>query len=200
MSESQNIISKHQESVSTHQKEILLSQKGLVIWFTGLSGSGKSTLAFELEKKLYDANYLTKVLDGDLLRNSINKGLGFSNEDRFENIRRTAEIAKLLTSCGVISICSLITPTNELRALAKNIVNDHKFVLVYLSTTLDVCEKRDVKGHYEKARAGGIKQFTGVSNPFETPNSADITLDTSKLSIDNCVSSLLDYILPFIKL
>ncbi len=200
MSESQNIISIHQELVSSHQKEVLLSQKGLVIWFTGLSGSGKSTLAFELEKKLFDLGYLSKVLDGDLLRNSINKGLGFSNEDRFENIRRTAEISKLLASCGVISICSLITPSNELRALAKNIVNDLTFVLVYLSTSLDVCEKRDVKGHYEKARTGGIKQFTGVSNPFETPNSADITLDTSKLSVDNCVNEILDFILPFIKI
>lgn len=178
--------------VSNADKENLLSHKGLVIWMTGYSGSGKTTLAYELEKRLYEEGILTKVLDGDVLRQGLNKDLGFSMEDRTENIRRTAELAKQLASCGIVVICSLITPTNDLRRLAENIIGEQHFILYHIATPLDVCEKRDVKGHYAKARTGEIKQFTGVSNPFEMPTNAIYSIDTSELSIKESVIILFD--------
>jgi adenylylsulfate kinase len=195
---SNNISSHQNELVSTTDKENKLSHKGLVIWMTGLSGSGKTTLAYHLEKKLFDEGILTKVLDGDVLRLGINKDLGFSAEGRYENIRRTAELAKQLASCGVVVICSLITPTNELRTLAESIIGPEHFILYHISTPLAVCEKRDVKGHYAKARTGEIPNFTGVSNPFENPTSAIYSLDTTELSIDNSVTILFDDIFPLI--
>lgn len=176
----------------------MLSHKGLVIWMTGYSGSGKTTLAYQLERKLHEEGILTKVLDGDVLRQGMNQDLGFSMEDRTENIRRTAELAKQLTSCGVVVICSLITPTNELRRLAENIIGEQHFILYHIATPLDVCEQRDVKGHYAKARTGEIKQFTGVSNPFEMPTNAIYSIDTSELSIDESVELLFDDIFPLI--
>lgn len=192
MSQSNNIFSNQEELVTSSDKENLLSHKGLVIWMTGYSGSGKTTLAYQLERKLYDEGILTKVLDGDVLRQGINKGLGFSMEDRTENIRRTAELAKQLASCGVVVICSLITPTNDLRRLAENIIGEQHFILYHIATPLEVCEKRDVKGHYAKARTGEIKQFTGVSNPFESPTNALYSIDTSELSIEESVTMLFD--------
>ena len=192
MSQSNNIFPNQEELVTSSDKENLLSHKGLVIWMTGYSGSGKTTLAYELERRLHDEGILTKVLDGDVLRQGMNKGLGFSMEDRTENIRRTAELAKQLASCGVVVICSLITPTNELRRLAENIIGEQHFILFHIATPLDVCEKRDVKGHYAKARTGEIKQFTGVSNPFEMPTNAIYSIDTSELSIDEGVTYLFD--------
>lgn len=198
MNLSNNISSHQNELVSTTDKENKLSHKGLVIWMTGLSGSGKTTLAYHLEKKLFDEGILTKVLDGDVLRLGINKDLGFSAEGRYENIRRTAELAKQLASCGVVVICSLITPTNELRTLAESIIGPEHFILYHISTPLAVCEKRDVKGHYAKARTGEIPNFTGVSNPFENPTSAIYSLDTTELSIDNSVTILFDDIFPLI--
>lgn len=192
MSQSNNIFPNQEELVTSSDKENLLSHKGLVIWMTGYSGSGKTTLAYELERRLHDEGILTKVLDGDVLRQGMNKGLGFSMEDRTENIRRTAELAKQLASCGVVVICSLITPTNELRRLAENIIGEQQFILYHIATPLDVCEKRDVKGHYVKARTGEIKEFTGVSNPFEMPTNAIYSIDTSELSIDESVTYLFD--------
>lgn len=192
MSQSNNIFPNQEELVTSSDKENLLSHKGLVIWMTGYSGSGKTTLAYELERRLHDEGILTKVLDGDVLRQGMNKGLGFSMEDRTENIRRTAELAKQLASCGVVVICSLITPTNELRRLAENIIGEQHFILYHIATPLEVCEKRDVKGHYAKARTGEIKQFTGVSNPFEMPTNAIYSIDTSELSIDEGVTYLFD--------
>ena len=192
MSQSNNIFPNQEELVTSSDKENLLSHKGLVIWMTGYSGSGKTTLAYELERRLHDEGILTKVLDGDVLRQGMNKGLGFSMEDRTENIRRTAELAKQLASCGVVVICSLITPTNELRRLAENIIGEQHFILYHIATPLEVCEKRDVKGHYAKARTGEIKQFTGVSNPFEMPTNAIYSIDTSELSIDEGVTCLFD--------
>ena len=192
MSQSNNIFPNQEELVTSSDKENLLSHKGLVIWMTGYSGSGKTTLAYELERRLHDEGILTKVLDGDVLRQGMNKGLGFSMEDRTENIRRTAELAKQLASCGVVVICSLITPTNELRRLAENIIGEQHFILYHIATPLEVCEKRDVKGHYAKARTGEIKQFTGVSNPFEMPTNAIYSIDTSELSIGESVTYLFD--------
>ena len=159
---------------------------------TGYSGSGKTTLAYELERKLHQEGILTKVLDGDILRQGINRGLGFSMEDRTENVRRTAEVAKQLASCGVVVICSLITPTKELRRLAEHIIGEQHFILYHIATPLDVCEKRDVKGHYARARSGELKEFTGISNPFETPTNAIYSVDTSNLSIEESAIMLFD--------
>lgn len=184
--------------VTNADKENLLSHKGLVIWMTGYSGSGKTTLAYELERRLYEEGILTKVLDGDVLRQGMNKGLGFTMNDRTENIRRTAELAKQLCSCGVVVICSLITPTNDLRSLAENIIGEQLFILYHISTPMDVCELRDIKGYYAKARSGEIKEFTGVSNPFETPTNAIYSIDTSKLSINESVVMMFDDIFPLL--
>lgn len=198
MSVNPHIFSNQPEQVSVSDKENLLSHKGLVIWMTGYSGSGKTTLAYELERRLHEEGILTKVLDGDVLRQGINRGLGFSMEDRTENIRRTAEVAKQLVSCGVVVICSLITPTNKLRHLAENIIGEQHFILYHIATPLEVCEKRDVKGHYAKARTGEIKEFTGISNPFEMPTNAIYSIDTSELSIDESVVMMFDDIFPLI--
>lgn len=200
MSPSQHTFLNGSELVSSAEKEAMLSQRGLVIWMTGLSGSGKSTLAYGLEKKLFENNILTKVLDGDVLRQGLNKDLGFSDEDRSENIRRTAELAKQLASCGVVVICSLITPTNVLRNLADTILKNHHFVLYHISTPLSVCEKRDVKGLYAMARKGEIKQFTGVSNVFEVPTNAIYSLDTSDFTIDESVEIFFNDVIDLITL
>lgn len=193
-----NVFSGQTELVSSADKENKLSHKGIVIWMTGYSGSGKTTLAYNLEKKLFDEGILTKVLDGDVLRLGLNKDLGFSMEDRTENIRRTAELAKQLASCGIVVICSLITPTENLRALAENIIGEQHFILYHIATPMLVCEKRDVKGHYAKARTGEMKNFTGVSNPFEEPKNALYSLDTSTINIDDSVEILFNDVFPLI--
>ncbi len=196
MSDSRNIFSGQSEQVSSDDKEHMLAQKGLVIWMTGYSGSGKTTLAYGLEKKLFHKGILTKVLDGDVLRQGLTKGLGFSNEDRTENVRRTAELAKQLASCGVVVICSLITPTNALRDLAEGILSEQQFILYHIATPLEVCEKRDVKGHYAKARAGQIKEFTGVSNPFEQPQDTQYSINTEGQSVEESVQLMFDRVFP----
>ncbi len=163
---------------------------------TGLPGSGKSTLAYALEKKLFEEGVLAKVLDGDVLRKGLNAGLGFTPEDRAENIRRTAELAGQLADCGIVVICSLITPTNALRRRAEEIIGEERFILYHISTTLEVCEQRDVKGHYKKARAGQIPRFTGVSDVFELPGRALFSLDTATLSIEACIDLMFEDIYP----
>lgn len=185
-----------QPLVSARDKEILTGHKGLVLWMTGLPGSGKSTLAYALEKKLFEEGVLTKVLDGDVLRKGLNAGLGFTPEDRTENIRRTAELAGQLSGCGIVVICSLITPTDALRHLAEEIIGEERFILYHISTALEVCEQRDVKGHYKKARAGQIPRFTGVSDVFEQPGRALFSLDTAALSIEACVDLMFEDIYP----
>jgi adenylylsulfate kinase len=160
---------------------------------TGLSGAGKSTVAYALEKKLQNEGILCEVLDGDLLRTGINAGLGFTESDRKENIRRTAEIAKLLCANNFIVICSLITPTNDLRAIAKTILGD-KFKLVYISSSLETCKKRDVKGLYHKALKGEIPNFTGVSAPFDTPEKPDLIIDTQNQSENQSVEALYGFL------
>ncbi|MBL7890004.1 MAG: adenylyl-sulfate kinase [Bacteroidia bacterium] len=163
-------------------KELLLGQRGICIWFTGLSGSGKTTIAIELEKQLNLKGLLTQVLDGDNIRTGINSNLGFSDEDRIENIRRIAEVTKLFVNCGVITICCFVSPTNEIRAIAKQIIGEKDFVEVFVNTPLEICEKRDVKGLYAKARKGEVKDFTGISAPFEAPLSPEIELNTVAIS------------------
>jgi adenylylsulfate kinase len=196
LSDSRNIFSGQSEQVSSDDKERMLAQKGLVIWMTGYSGSGKTTLAYSLEKKLFHKGILTKVLDGDVLRQGLTKELGFNNEDRTENVRRTAELAKQLASCGVVVICSLITPTNALRDLAEDILSEQQFILYHIATPLEVCEKRDVKGHYAKARAGQIKEFTGVSNPFEQPQDTQYSINTEGQNVEESVQLMFDRVFP----
>lgn len=176
------------------QKEKLLKQKGKVIWMVGLSGSGKSTLARAAEHTLHQQGRLTMLLDGDNLRTGINNNLGFSEEDRTENIRRAAEVAKLFANCGVITICSLISPTEKIREMAKAIIGDNYFE-VYIDCPLEVCEQRDVKGLYAKARRGEIKDFTGISSPFDPPQHPDLRLKTSDQSIEDSHQELINKIL-----
>lgn len=177
-------------------KEQLLKQRGMMLWFTGLSGSGKSTVAIALERELHSRGLLCRILDGDNIRSGINNNLGFSAEDRVENIRRIAEVGRLFVDTGIITIAAFISPNNQLREMAAEIIGKDDFVEVFVSTPLEECEKRDVKGLYAKARRGEIKNFTGISAPFEAPEHPDITLDTSKLPVEESVKILLDYVLP----
>lgn len=177
-------------------KEQLLKQRGMMLWFTGLSGSGKSTVAITLERELHSRGLLCRILDGDNIRSGINNNLGFSAEDRVENIRRIAEVGRLFVDTGIITIAAFISPNNQLREMAAEIIGKDDFVEVFVSTPLEECEKRDVKGLYAKARHGEIKNFTGISAPFEAPEHPDITLDTSKLPVEESVKILLDYVLP----
>lgn len=151
--------------------------KPIVLWMTGLSGAGKSTIAYALEKRLQSEHVLCEVLDGDVLRSGINSNLGFTEADRQENIRRAAEVSKVLLQNNFVVICSLITPTESLREIAKKVLGDH-FKLIHIATSLEVCKERDVKGLYKKAMKGDIPHFTGISAPFDTPQSADLTIDT----------------------
>ena len=182
--------------MSRDDKEQLLNQRGMMLWFTGLSGSGKSTVAIALERELHSRGLLCRILDGDNIRSGINNNLGFSAEDRVENIRRIAEVGRLFVDTGIITIAAFISPNNQLREMAAEIIGKDDFVEVFVSTPLEECEKRDVKGLYAKARRGEIKNFTGISAPFEAPEHPDITLDTSKLPVEESVKILLDYVLP----
>lgn len=180
-------------------KERMLKQRSMVIWFTGLSGAGKTTLAVGIEQELSKRGYLTQVLDGDNIRSGINNNLGFSEEDRMENIRRIAEVSKLFINCGVITINSFVSPTRNIRILAKDTIGKENFIEIYVNAPLEVCEKRDVKGLYAKARKGEIKDFTGISAPFEPPVNPDIEIRTDKLSIKDSIKKVLDLILPVVE-
>ncbi|HBB06411.1 MAG TPA: adenylyl-sulfate kinase [Bacteroides sp.] len=180
--------------LSRTDKETLLGQRGMMIWFTGLSGSGKSTIAIALERELHRRGLLCRILDGDNIRSGINNNLGFSPEDRIENIRRIAEVGRLFVDTGIITLAAFISPTNELRRMAARIIGEDDFFEVYVSTPLEECERRDVKGLYAKARRGEIKEFTGISAPFERPEHPALTLDTSRLSLEESVKQLLDLI------
>lgn len=177
-------------------KERLLKQHSVMIWFTGLSGSGKSTVAIALERELHRRGLLCRILDGDNIRSGINNNLGFSPADRIENIRRIAEVSRLFIDSGIITIAAFISPSNEMREMASRIIGPEDFLEVYVDTPLSVCEQRDVKGLYAKARRGEIKEFTGISSPFEAPAAPALTLDTSVLSIEESVEKLLELILP----
>lgn len=190
-----NIYPIFERMLQREDKEVLLKQRGVMIWFTGLSGSGKSTLAIALERELHQRGLLCRILDGDNIRTGINNNLGFSDVDRIENIRRIAEVSKLFIDTGVITIAAFISPNNEVRELASSIVGKDDFIEVFISTPLAVCETRDVKGLYAKARRGEIKDFTGISSPFEAPASPILSLDTSQLQISEAVSQLLEVIL-----
>ncbi|WP_455499101.1 adenylyl-sulfate kinase [Coprobacter sp.] len=177
-------------------RERLLKQKGIMLWFTGLSGSGKSTLAIALERELYQNGILCRILDGDNIRSGINNNLGFSEADRIENIRRIAEVSKLFVDCGIVTIAAFISPTNEIRRMAADIIGKDDFMEIYVSTPLEICEQRDVKGLYKKARKGEIKDFTGISSPFETPDQPDLSIDTSAQSLEESVAILKKTVFP----
>lgn len=180
-------------------KESLLKQRSLVIWMVGLSGSGKSTLAKAVEDELFKQGFLTQLLDGDNLRTGINNNLSFSEADRLENIRRAAEVAKLFCNAGLITICSFISPTEEIRTIAKNIIGEQDFTEVYVNASFEVCEQRDVKGLYKKARNGEIKNFTGLDAPFEAPQNPAIEIRTHELPMEDCVKQLVSYIVQSTK-
>ena len=189
-----NIYPIFDKMLTRNDKESLLGQRGMMIWFTGLSGSGKSTIAIALERELQQRGLLCRILDGDNIRSGINNNLGFSPEDRVENIRRIAEVGRLFVDTGIITLAAFISPTNDLRRMAARIIGEDDFMEVYVSTPLEECERRDVKGLYAKARRGEIKEFTGISAPFEAPEHPALTLDTSKLSLEESVRLLVDMI------
>ena len=182
-----------------NDREKLLGQKCIMLWFTGLSGSGKSTLAIALERELYNSGILCRILDGDNIRTGINNNLGFTEADRVENIRRIAEVAKLFVDCGVVTIAAFISPTEQIRQMAADIIGKDDFFEIYVNTPLEVCEERDVKGLYKKARQGEIKNFTGISAPFEAPLNPAITIDTSACSLEESINLLKKIIIPQIK-
>ncbi len=180
-------------------REKLLNQKAKVLWLTGLSGSGKSTIAQALERELFNKGFFAQVLDGDNIRSGINSNLGFSIEDRKENIRRIAEIAKLYLNSGIITINSFISPTRDIRTFAKSIVGEDDFIEIYINTPIEICEARDVKGLYRKARNGEIKGFTGIDSPYENPIQPALEIRTENQDVQESVNNILNYILPIIK-
>lgn len=196
MTEDKNIYPVFDRMLSRQDKEKLLAQRSVMIWFTGLSGSGKSTIAIALERELHQRGLLCRILDGDNIRSGINNNLGFTEADRIENIRRIAEVSKLFVDTGIITIAAFISPSNDIREMAANIIGKEDFIEIYVSTPIEECERRDVKGLYAKARRGEIKNFTGISAPFEAPRNPALTLDTSMLSLEECVDKILKLIVP----
>ncbi len=199
MTQPENIHPVFNKILNRPDKEKMLNQHARVIWLTGLSGSGKTTIAQEIEKELNQKGYLTQILDGDNIRTGINNNLGFSQDDRYENIRRIAEVSKLFLDCGIICINSFISPTIEIRKMAKNIIGKENFIEVYINAPLEVCEKRDPKGLYKKVREGKIKNFTGIDSPFEAPEKPEIEIRTNELSIEDSAAKALKIILPIIE-
>jgi len=176
-----------------------LKQSAKLIWFTGLSGSGKSTLAVQLEAQLFAKGFNTYLLDGDNIRTGLNKDLSFSDDARVENIRRIGEVAKLMLDAGIVVLSAFISPFQADRDQVKKIVGEGNYMEVFVDTPLEICEQRDVKGLYKKARAGEVKNFTGIDSPYETPKNPDITIKTDKMSVDEGVAMLVKLIEPRIK-
>ncbi|MCF8460910.1 MAG: adenylyl-sulfate kinase [Flavobacteriales bacterium] len=197
-STSENIYTTFDRILKRQDKERLLNQKGLVVWMTGLSGSGKTTIAVALEQVLAEKGILTQVLDGDNIRSGINNNLGFSEDDRKENIRRISEVSKLFVNCGVVTLNCFVSPTKDIRQQAKDILGED-MVEVFINTPFEECEKRDVKGLYAKARAGEIKNFTGLDAPFEAPENPFLDISTVGRSVDECVKQIYDAVMPLIK-
>ena len=197
--EKENIFTIFDDILQREDKESLLQQRSIVIWMTGLSGSGKTTVAKGVERYLHNIGILNQILDGDNIRVGISNNLTFSYKDREENIRRIAEVSKLFLNCGIVTLNCFVSPTIEIRNIAKDIIGAENFIEVYINASLESCEERDVKGLYKKARKGEIKDFTGISAPFEAPKNPDIEINTNKLSIDESIQKVLDYVLPIIK-
>ena len=190
---SQNI-TWHDSIISREDRQRLLGQKGVSLWFTGLSRSGKSTLATEVEKKLHERGYLTYILDGDNVRHGLNRNLGFSPEDREENIRRIGEVAHLFRQAGIINMAAFISPYRADRKKARDLAKEGEFIEVFCRCSLEACEKRDQKGLYKKAKMGEISEFTGISAPYEEPENPEITVHTDRETIDEDVSKIISFL------
>jgi adenylyl-sulfate kinase len=186
--------------VGTTQRQQLLKQNAKLIWFTGLSGSGKSTLAVQLEAYLYDKGFATYLLDGDNIRSGLNKDLSFSEEGRVENIRRIGEVSKLMVDAGLVVLSAFISPFKEDREHVRKIVGEENYIEVFVDTPLEVCEQRDVKGLYKKARAGEVKNFTGISSPYEVPENPNVVIKTAAMSVEESLALLLSFIEPKISI
>ena len=184
----------HRSKITTPEIEDKQGHKGCVLWFTGLSASGKSTLAVELERRLFDSGHRVTVLDGDNVRHGLNKNLGFSQEDREENIRRISEVAKLFRAVGMIVITAFISPYRRDRDMARALFNDNSFKEFYVKCNIDECKKRDPKGLYQKAIDGVIKEFTGISAPYEAPETPELVVETDKNDIETCVDQIIEYL------
>ena len=184
----------HNGAITRKERERLKGHRGFTIWFTGLSASGKSTLAVATEVALHERGIHTYILDGDNIRHGLNKNLGFSPEDRTENIRRISEVAGLFTDCGIVNLTAFISPYISDRLLARKLSGDDSFIEVFVDCTLEVCEQRDPKGAYKKAREGVIKEFTGISAPYEKPEKPEIHLRTDQLSVEESVQSIISYL------
>ena len=193
MSKATNIVW-HESEVTKQNRQQLKKQKSAVLWFTGLSGSGKSTITVALEKALYEQNVHTYRLDGDNVRHGLNQNLGFSPEDRTENIRRIGEVAKLMVDAGILTLTAFISPYEADRNQVRELLDEDEFIEVYVKASLAACENRDPKGLYKKARAGEIKGFTGIDAPYEEPPSPTITLDTDVLSVPEAVQTVITYL------
>lgn len=185
----------HQHKVTPTMRATAKHQKSCVLWFTGLSGAGKSTVAGALDAALHQRGYHTYLLDGDNIRHGLNRDLGFSPEDRIENIRRIGEVSKLFTDAGLIVLSAFISPFASDRKMVRDLFANGEFIEVFMDTPLTVCEARDPKGLYRKARKGVLRQFTGIDSPYERPEAPEIALDTSTLNVDACVERLLGYML-----
>ncbi|WP_163329312.1 adenylyl-sulfate kinase [Desulfurobacterium thermolithotrophum] len=190
----QKFIVPHEGRVTRKDREGMKGHKSFILWFTGLSGSGKSTLSHKVEEKLFEMGVHTYVLDGDNIRMGLNKDLGFTEEDRRENIRRIGEVAKLFVDAGIVVLTAFISPYRRDRDFVRNLVAEGDFIEVYVKCPLEVCEKRDPKGLYKKARAGIIKNFTGINDPYEEPLNPEVVVETDKMSVDECVEKVISYL------
>jgi len=184
----------HSHRVLKKGRSIQKKQQPCVLWFTGLSGAGKSTIAGAVEQKLYEMGHHTYLLDGDNVRHGLNKDLGFSDDDRIENIRRIGETAKLFVDAGLIALTAFISPFRSDRQLVRDLVSEYEFIEVHIATPIDVCESRDPKGLYKKARAGEIKNFTGIDSDYELPEKPEIVVNTAELDIEQCADLVIDYL------
>ena len=190
----ENIYPIENRMLSRQEREKMLGQRGVMVWFTGLSGSGKSTVALGVERELHRRGILCRILDGDNIRAGINSNLGFSPEDRRENIRRIAEVGKLFVDTGVVTLACFVSPTEEIRQMARQIVGSDDFKEVFVSTPIEECERRDVKGLYARARRGEVKEFTGVSAPFEAPQHPALSIDTSVLPLEESIARVVEMV------
>lgn len=194
MSSERKFIIPHNSIIKKEDRGKLNKHKSAILWFTGLSGSGKSTIAHKAEERLFDMGVRTYVLDGDNIRTGLNKDLGFSAEDREENIRRIGEVAKLFVDSGIIVMTAFISPYKKDRQAVRNLVADGEFIEIYVKCPIEVCEQRDVKGLYKKAREGIIKQFTGIDDPYEEPENPELMIETDKIGIEESVDCILTYL------
>ena len=194
----QHIYPSESLKLSRETKEKQLNQRSKVIWMTGLSGAGKTTLSYALESALHSMGYFVQTLDGDNVRTGINKNLGFSEADRYENIRRIAEVSRLFVGCGIITIASFISPTSVIRDMARTIIGPDDFIEIFVNAPIEVCESRDTKGLYLKARKGEIKEFTGIDAPYDIPAHPALEIRTDLLTIDESIKKMVDFLLPLI--